>query len=126
MYSSRAADEDLNDADYLPNNPINVPKSFLSGNARNLTVVLNYAHVLQQITNGSDELVQVAAARVIMRRFLRTRIRKLNKQLNRAANHFNVTDLREQLLLRIRNVRTVVAVRFTVEPVPCLRDTRNP
>jgi hypothetical protein len=57
MYSPRAAGEVLNDRDYLPNNPINVPKALFSRNARNLTVVLNYANVLQQVTDSSDELV---------------------------------------------------------------------
>jgi len=116
----------LNDRDYLPNNPINVPKALFSRNARNLTVVLDYAHVLQQVTDSSDELVEVAAARVIVRWFLRSRIRELNEQLNGATYHFRVAELREQLLLSIRNIGAVVAVRFTIEPVACLRDTRNP
>jgi hypothetical protein len=57
MYSPRAAGEALNNRDYLPNNPINVPKPFLSRNACYLTVVLDHANVLQQVTDGSDELV---------------------------------------------------------------------
>jgi hypothetical protein len=126
MYSPRAAGEDLNDRDYFPNNPIDVPKALLSSNARNLTVVLNYADVLQQVTNSSDELVKVAAGRVIVRWFLRSRIRELNQQFNGPTDHFGFAELREQLLLSIRNIGSVVAVRFTIEPVPCLRDTRNP
>jgi hypothetical protein len=61
-----------------------------------------------------------------MRGFLRSRIRKLNEQFDGPANHVRVAELREQLLRRIRDVRPVVAVRFTIEPVTCLRDTRNP
>ena len=126
MYSPRAAGEVLNDRDYLPNNPINVPKALFSRDARNLTVVLDYAHVLQQVTDSSDELVEVAAARVIVRWFLRSRIRELNEQFDGATDHFRVAELREQLLLSIRNIGAVVAVRFTIEPVPRLCDTRNP
>ena len=126
MYSSRAADEDLNDRDNFPYNPINVPKALFSRDARNLRVVLDYAHVLQQVTDGSDELVKVTSAWVIVRWFLRSRIRELNQELNGATNHFGFAELREQLLLRVRNVGSVVAVRFTIEPVPCFRDTRNP
>ncbi len=47
MYSPRAAGEVLNDRDNFPYNPINVPKALLSSDARDLTVVLDYAHVLQ-------------------------------------------------------------------------------
>jgi hypothetical protein len=94
MYSSRAADEDLNDRDNFPYNPINFPKPFLSSDARNLRVVLDYAHVLQQVTDSSDELVKVAAAWVIMRWFLRSRIRELNQELNGPADHFGFAELR--------------------------------
>jgi hypothetical protein len=126
MYSSRAADEDLNDRDNFPYNPINIPKPFLSSDARNLRVVLDYAHVLQQVTDGSDELVEVPSAWVIVRWFLRSCIRKLNQELDGPTNHFGFAELSEQLLLSIRNIGAVVAVRFPVEPVPRLRDTRNP
>jgi hypothetical protein len=126
MYSPRAAGEDLNDRDNFPYNPINVPKALLSSDARDLTVVLDYAHVLQQVTDSSDELVEVPSAWVIVRWFLRSRIRELNQEFDGPTDHFGFTKLREQLLLRIRNVRAVVAVRFTIEPVPRLRDTRNP
>jgi hypothetical protein len=126
MYSPRAAGEDLNDRDNFTYNPINVPKALLSSDARDLTVVLDYAHVLQQVTDSSNELVEVPSARVIVRWFLRSRIRKLNQEFDGPADHFVFTELREQLLLRIRDVRAVVAVRFTIEPVPRFRDARNP
>jgi hypothetical protein len=126
MYSPRAAGEDLNDRDNFTYNPINVPKALLSSDARDLTVVLDYAHVLQQVTDSSDELVEVPSARVIVRWFLRSRIRELNQEFDGPTDHFVFTELREQLLLRIRDVRAVVAVRFTIEPVPRFRDARNP
>lgn len=126
MYSPRAAGEDLNDRDNFTYNPINVPKALLSSDARDLTVVLDYAHVLQQVTDSSNELVEVPSARVIVRWFLRSRIRELNQEFDGPADHFVFTELREQLLLRIRDVRAVVAVRFTIEPVPRFRDARNP
>jgi hypothetical protein len=93
MYSPRAAGEDLNDRDNFPYNPINVPKALLSRNARNLRVVLDYAHVLQQVTDGSDELVKVPSARVIMRWFLRSRIRELNQQFDGPTYHFGFAEL---------------------------------
>jgi hypothetical protein len=93
MYSPRAAGEDLNDRDYFPNNPINVPKALLSRDARNLTVVLDYADVLQQVTDSSNELVKVTAARVIVRWFLRSRIRELNEQLDGPTYHFGFAEL---------------------------------
>jgi hypothetical protein len=83
----------LNDRDNFPYNPINVPKPFLSSNARNLTVVLDYADMLQQVTDSSDELVEVAAAWVIVRWFLRSRIRKLNQEFNGPTNHFGFAEL---------------------------------
>jgi hypothetical protein len=93
MYSPRAAGEDLNDRNDLPNNPINVPKPFLSSDARDLRIVLDHANVLQQVTDSPNELVKVAAAWVIVRRFLRSRIRELNEQLNGPTNHFGFAEL---------------------------------